>query len=248
MTASAISARGRTEATETNSSGWWAWPPRGPRPSTVRSIVAARWLASLAPPRAPARSGRPRSAAAGAIRRSPTAARESIPGQRRTSSASRSTPSIAGGTTPATPSSASSRSPRRSQTSSPSAGTTLNASPARTTVGTAVSRSVAGGVGARGDQPGGLAEREQGVAALLRRGARVRRDPVRADAQRGRRLALGDHGLLAAGRAGRPRSRGRRRSRRSAPCGRSRRSATPRRRRRAGRAPRSSPGSGPARA
>ena len=49
--ASATSARGCSEASSTNSSGLCALPPRGPRPSTVIGIVAAKWLASEAPPR-----------------------------------------------------------------------------------------------------------------------------------------------------------------------------------------------------
>ena len=58
-TASATSARVRSESRSTNSSGVWAPPPRGPSPSTVTGIVPAKWLASLAPPRAAATIGRP---------------------------------------------------------------------------------------------------------------------------------------------------------------------------------------------
>ena len=56
-TASATSARGSSDRRSTNSSGLWACPPRGPSPSIVTGIVAAKWLASLAPPRAPRRPG-----------------------------------------------------------------------------------------------------------------------------------------------------------------------------------------------
>ena len=86
-----------------------------------------------------------------------------------------------------TGSNASSRSARRSQVSSPSAGTTLNASPERSTVGVAVSRSGPAGSPSAATLPGDLAEREQRVAALLRRGAGVGGDPVGDDPQRRRR-------------------------------------------------------------
>ena len=49
--ASATSARGRSDVSSTNSFGACAPPPRGPSPSTVSGIDAAKWLASLAPPR-----------------------------------------------------------------------------------------------------------------------------------------------------------------------------------------------------
>ena len=51
-TASATSARSPQRGASTNSSGVWAPPPRGPSPSTVSGIAGAKWLASLAPPRA----------------------------------------------------------------------------------------------------------------------------------------------------------------------------------------------------
>ena len=63
-TASATSARGRMEALSTYSCGACAPPPRGPRPSMVTGIVAAKWLASLAPPRPAAMIDRPASALA----------------------------------------------------------------------------------------------------------------------------------------------------------------------------------------
>ena len=59
ITASATSARGCSDASSTNSSGLCALPPRGPSPSTVIGIVAAKWLASDAPPRAAAATRRP---------------------------------------------------------------------------------------------------------------------------------------------------------------------------------------------
>ena len=96
ITASATSARGCSEASSTNSSGLCALPPRGPRPSTVTGIVAAKWLASLAPPRArghdraPERRARAREQPA----RSPSS--ECMPGQRRISSASSRTPVVLG--------------------------------------------------------------------------------------------------------------------------------------------------------
>src|SRR3954453_22865268 len=55
--ARATSARGRQEPRRTYSCGAWAPPPRGPRPSTVTGISAAKWLASLAPPRPAAAIG-----------------------------------------------------------------------------------------------------------------------------------------------------------------------------------------------
>ena len=50
-TARATSARSRSDVSRTNSVGVWAPPPRGPSPSSVSGIDAAKWLASLAPPR-----------------------------------------------------------------------------------------------------------------------------------------------------------------------------------------------------
>ena len=69
------------------------------------------------------------------------AARVSMPGQARTSIDSMATPSSSSGTAASTGSKASSESARRSQTSRPRGGTTLNASPERRIVGTAVRRS-----------------------------------------------------------------------------------------------------------
>src|SRR5450755_133006 len=57
---SATSARCASDLVSTNSSGVWAPPPRGPRPSIVVGIAPAKWLASLAPPRATPTIGRPR--------------------------------------------------------------------------------------------------------------------------------------------------------------------------------------------
>ena len=101
---------------------------------------AARWLASLAPPRSEPTIGRPSRSPASA-RTAAVAARASMPGQARTIVHSSLTSSCSAGTAPSTGSKASSRSARRSQTSSPFAGTTLKASPERRIVGTAVSRS-----------------------------------------------------------------------------------------------------------
>ena len=91
---------------------------------------------------------------AGRARRSPAAssgavaASECIPGHSRISSGSSVTPPTSRGIASSTPMIAASVSARRSQVSSPRPGTTLNASPACSTVGTAVSR--CGAVRARG--------------------------------------------------------------------------------------------------
>ena len=57
--ASATAARDSSESATMYSSGLWAAPPRGPSPSTVSAIEAAKWLASLAPPRGIPITGRP---------------------------------------------------------------------------------------------------------------------------------------------------------------------------------------------
>ena len=140
ITASATSARGCSDASRTNSSGLWALPPRGPRPSTVTGIVAAKWLASLAPPRR-GRRDRPAERAPRALEQRRGRARsECMPGQRRISSgvaARRRRPR------PGSPSST--RLDRVEVVGAQVAerarrapGTTLNASPERITVGTAV--------------------------------------------------------------------------------------------------------------
>ena len=49
--ASATSVRSRSDGLKTYSDGVWAPSPRGPSPSTVSGMPAAKWLASLAPPR-----------------------------------------------------------------------------------------------------------------------------------------------------------------------------------------------------
>ena len=63
-TARATSARLRKAAALTHSLGVWAPPPRGPSPSSVSGTAWAMWLASLAPPRSEATSGRPSRVAA----------------------------------------------------------------------------------------------------------------------------------------------------------------------------------------
>ena len=88
----------------------------------MSGIAAAKWLASLAPPRAAAATGRPSSslarASSGAV-----AASECIPGQRRISSASSATPpTLARARRPARARSRRASSARRSQNSSPLAG------------------------------------------------------------------------------------------------------------------------------
>src|SRR5206468_2243026 len=83
--AAATSARERSESRRMYSCGAWAPPPRGPRPSTVIGIEAAKWLASLAPPRPAGTTARP-SASPVRASRPAVASRESMPGQTRTSS------------------------------------------------------------------------------------------------------------------------------------------------------------------
>ena len=89
-----------------------------------------------------------------------------------------------------------SSSARRSHSSSPAAGTTLNASPLRTTVGTDVRCAGPSRIVQRRHRLRGAREREQRVRALLRRRARVRRAAVREHPQRARGLALDDDRLL----------------------------------------------------
>ena len=201
-TASAISARGRTESTATNSSGWWACPPRGPSPSTVSAIVPRpcgwrRWRRrgrrrSAAPPSSPQR--RPDEPLGGDLARSPSRA-SAGPAPPRARPRRRSA-----GPARAPPRAPRSRSPRRSQTSSPAAGTTLNASPARTTVGH------------RGQPVGAGRVASPRRPAAPPRPARAGRcgpspapspecaaTPRATHPQRRRRLALRDHRLLPAG-------------------------------------------------
>ena len=198
VTASAISARERTEATETNSSGWWACPPRGPRPSTVRSIVrgevarVAGAAARARPERAAEerRGGGDQALADGGARVHPRPAPDELRLQVHAVDRRRDDPGHALERLESLAAQVADQLALGGDDVERVAGAD-DRGDGREPVGP-------GGVGARGDEPGGLAEREQRVAALLRRGARVRRDPVRADAQRGRRLALGDHGLLVA--------------------------------------------------
>ena len=58
--ASATSARHPSAWRSANSPGVWAPPPRGPSPSIVSGIEAAKWLASEAPPRGTPTIGLPR--------------------------------------------------------------------------------------------------------------------------------------------------------------------------------------------
>ena len=74
-------------------------------------------------------------------------------------------------------------------------GTTLKASPAWSTVGTAVSRCGPVRILAARDRLGRRGQRQQRVDALVGRRARVRAAPVRGHAQRAGRLAADDHGL-----------------------------------------------------
>jgi hypothetical protein len=112
-----------------------AAPPRGPRPSTVTGIADATWLGVAGA--AAGRQRRPGGPSAAPARSSSgaVASPECMPGQRRISSARRRTPSCSAGMASTTCSIASSSSARRSQNSSPLPGTTLNASPLRSTVG-----------------------------------------------------------------------------------------------------------------
>ena len=164
--------------------GACAPPPRGPRPSTVSGIVAAKWLASLAPPRcaaddrAPERPP-PRARAAGRSPRARPSRATRARGSRRRASAPPTSAGIAAST--------------RSKASrpvgahvadelGPSAGTTLNASPACMTVGTAVRWSRAVGVVAAGDRPAPPpASASSALTPVVGRRARVRRSgPSRA--------------------------------------------------------------------
>ena len=168
----------------------------------------------------PARPPRPPPRSSGAV-----ASRASIPGHWRTSWASRRAPPSSAGSARRTPSKASRLSARRSQTSSPMPGTTLNASPTCSTVGTAVRRCGALRVLAARHRLGRRGQREQRVDPLVGRRARVRAAPVRGHAQRAGRLAPRRPRPRGRRRpAGRPRSTGRRRSPRSA--GRGRRAPT----------------------
>ena len=101
----------------------------------VTGIAAAKWLASLAPPREAAWIGRP-SAAEASASTGATACSECMPGQRRISSGLSVTPPTSRGMASQTASIASSSSARQSQNSSPAPGTTLKASPERRMVGT----------------------------------------------------------------------------------------------------------------
>ncbi len=168
---------GAAPAARTNSSGVWAPPPRGPSPSTVSAIVPAKWLASLAPPRGTPAIRRPRRSRGGADQRRgrglgvhpgppalhPRLERDPVelaPGPRR---APRRTPPAAA------------RADRRSAPRP--AGTTLNASPERITVGTALSCSAPAGSCSAATIWAVLGKRQQRVAAIVGGAARVRRAP-----------------------------------------------------------------------
>ncbi len=244
MIASAISARGRTEARATNSSGWWACPPRGPSPSTV-SGDRRRHVACVARPAARRRTRRapPRSVGRGpdeplgdrlaAVHPRPAADQSPVevdPVDARRDHLDHRLERLE---------------PLAAQVADELAfgGDDVEGVPGAHDGGHRGQPVAAGRVRARGDQARGLAEREQRVAALLRRRARnAPRRPSRRTRSVAAALRLATTASSPPDRAGRPRSTGRRRSRRSARCGRSRRFATPRRRRRAGRARRSSPG------
>ena len=139
-TASATAARDSSESATMYSSGLCAAPPRGPRPSTVSGIAAAKWLASLAPPRGIPTTGRP-SAALARSSSGAVASVASMPGHSRTMSGCRVAPPTSAGIASTTRWNASEESARMSLTSSPEPGTTLNAAPEFRTVGTAVRRS-----------------------------------------------------------------------------------------------------------
>ena len=138
---------------------------------------------------------------------------------------------------------------RRSQNSSPRPGTTLNASPERSTVGTAVRRAGPSGSCARGDGLRGRGQREQRVAAAVgRRAASARCGRARSTWIVPAALRRTTTPSSPPARARRPRSTGTRRSRRSARRARTAPCATPRRRRAAARPRRRAPGAGRARA
>ena len=172
-TASATSARCISEGAKTNSSGVWAPPPRGPSPSIVSGIVAAKWLASLAPPRLTPAIGRPRRSQARSMSPAVAAARVHPAATGAPSSRSSATPPISGGIAASTESNASSRSARMSNTSSPAAGTTLSASPERIRVGTTLSRSVPPGSWCSASSSAARASASEGVAPLIRSAARM---------------------------------------------------------------------------
>ena len=139
QSASATATRSASEARCTNSSGVCAPPPRGPSPSIVSGIVAAKWLASLAPPRARGTIGRPSSCSGGRkqrrgrrlrVHRRPDALHHRL--ERDAADLRRHAPR-----TPERRHRCRSGACRRR--ARPEAGTTLNASPERTTVGTTVS-------------------------------------------------------------------------------------------------------------
>ena len=170
--------------------GAWAPPPRGPRPSTVTGIDAAKWLASLAPPRPAATTLRP-SASPVAASSPAVASRESMPGQTRSISVSiRAPPSSAGH--------AGEDGVERPVVVGPQVADEL-ALAGHDVEGVARAHDrrdgrqpvVARGSVVRGDELRRLREREQRVDAAVGR-PRVRLAPVRAHAQRPGGLAL-DH-------------------------------------------------------
>ena len=173
-TASATSTRSHQRRRSTNSSGVWAPPPRGPSPSIVSGIVEAKWLASLAPPRADARRSGGRGSSRGAVEERRGRLLESIAGQPRSIVAVERHAADLGGTAASTERNASSRSARRSKHQLAGGGHDVDRiaraddSSARRSADRARR-----GRGA-GDRSRGARQRQQRVATPVGRAARVR--------------------------------------------------------------------------
>src|SRR3954471_23885094 len=209
--ASATSARGRKPEARTNSCGACAPPPSGPRPSTVNGIEGAKWLAALGPPRGAGAVGRAVGAPAPAAARGDdgTADGRARPLEELDRRLARvhARPLAHEHRLDAGPAdllgASAGDGAQRLERVATHVGHELAA------VGHDVER-VAGAddgrhdgetlgpvrVVALGERLRGAGEREQRVDPAVRRGARVRRAPVRRDVHRRGRLALDDH-LLA---------------------------------------------------
>ena len=136
--ASATSARERSDDRARTRPGVCAPPPRGPSPSTVSGIVRAKWLASLAPPRPAAVMRRPsRSPAA---RQQPARWPARVHPRPQPQQRARAHAADLAGTASSTASKAHGVVGAHVAEQLAAAGTTLNASPERRIVGTAVRR------------------------------------------------------------------------------------------------------------
>ncbi len=190
--ASAATRRGRTRR------GCALPPPRGPRPSTVSGIVAAKWLASLAPPRWAAMTGRPSSSPArsssGAV-----AARASIPGHSRARRSVSVAPPTSAGTAPSTRGEGVEAIGAHVGDQPPGGGDDVERVAAAHDGRDGGQAIGAARVVLGGDGLGGGREREQRVEALVGRRARVRAAAVREDLHGAGRLALDDDRVVAVG-------------------------------------------------